>query len=248
MLDMEKMGSSKTIVPAIPQKGGNSYCRSCGETEILKRRKYCSRACRQRLVWKLDVASNLLRALHTRYATFSFTSDTLMFHVIASGSNHVYSFLWKRTPGRKPADDLGSMVEQLGKQWWETHDQRRSRHQASLSVLETAKVAVVNPGQVVPLSKADPKVSRKNLSILKLRKTELLGDKAENAVKAAYRKQVMEHHPDHNGDARLFRNVHEAYEEMKDWLENPVLRSKRGLPDKWSYDGRKWFPPMASPF
>ncbi|MBI9077314.1 MAG: J domain-containing protein [Desulfatibacillum sp.] len=247
MNNMESSNGPDSLVPVIPSHGRQFVCQACGATQNMGRRKYCSRACRQRLVWRLEVASNLLRALHTRYATFSFTPDTLIFHVVASGSPHVYSYLWRRTPGRKPADDLGALVEQLGRQWWREHERRRSRHQASKTVLEQAHTAVVSPGQVRPLDSASPKVSGKHLSILKLSKAEILGTDAREAVKSAYRRQVMTHHPDHNGDAALFRKVHEAYEEMKEWLENPVIRNQRGLPDKWSYDGRKWAPPMNSP-
>ena len=234
-------------VPVVPCRGKTYICHSCGTDKNMGRRKYCSRECRQKLVWRLEVAASLLRALHTRYATFSFTHETLIFHVVASGSPHVYSYLWKRTPGKKPADDLGNLVEQLGKQWWEEHERRQSRHQASKTVLEQARTSMVKPGQVRPVDMTSPKVSQKYLSILKLKKTEVIGPDAKQAVRTAYRKQVMAHHPDHKGDAALFRKVHEAYEEMKEWLENPVVRSQRGLPDKWSYDGRKWAPPRTPP-
>ena len=39
----------------------------------MKRRKYCSIECRQRLRYNLNLRTGLLRALNTRYATFYFT-------------------------------------------------------------------------------------------------------------------------------------------------------------------------------
>ncbi len=238
--------SNDSRLPMVPGGAGVRFCHACGTKENVGRRKYCSRACRQRLVWKLDVASSLLRALHSRYATFWFTEDMPLFHVVAAGSQEVFSFLWKRTPGKKPADDLGDMVEFLGSQWWMEHEKKNSRHQASLTVLQKARTRVVKRDQVRPHAKATPQVSQRHLSILKLNKQVLLSDKAPEALKSAFRKQVMVHHPDRQGDARLFRKVHESYEDMKHWLENPVMRHKKGLPDKWCYDGRKWSPPTQT--
>ena len=43
-------------------------CLSCGASENLGRRRYCSISCRQRLRQKLNVRTGLLRALNTRYA------------------------------------------------------------------------------------------------------------------------------------------------------------------------------------
>lgn len=243
-----EMGSGpQNMLPAVPGRKKVYTCQACGTDQNMGRRKYCSRACRQKLLWRLEVAANLLRAMHTRYASFSFTRDTLMLHVVASGAPHVYTYLWKRTPGKKPVDDLGALVEQLGRLWWKEHDKLRSRHQASQCVLEQARTSMVKPGQVRPQDASHPVVSQRHLSVLKLKKSEVIGPEPQKALRSAYRKQVMAHHPDHNGDAALFRKVHAAYEEMKEWLENPVVRSQRGLPDKWSYDGRKWAPPRNAP-
>lgn len=247
MSSVDSKNSNTLSAPAINGLFGVRRCHSCGTDKVKGRRKYCCRACRQRLVWKLDVASSLLRAMHTRYATFSFTPETLMLNVVASGSHDVFSFLWKRTPNKKPADDLGNLIEYLGRQWWKEHDKKGSRHQASKSVLENARTSVTTPENVRPFSIISPVVGKKRLAMLKLKKSELLGEHAFDAVKSAYRKQVLIHHPDKNGDARLFRKVHQAYEELRQWLENPVVRQKKGLFEKWSFDGARWSPPMTLP-
>ena len=241
----DKKGSN---LPAPNNLRGKRFCRSCGTTKDMGRRKYCSRQCRQRLVWRLEVASNLLRALHARYATFSFTQEVLMLNVASFGADEVFSFLWRRTPGRKPSEDLGDLTEHLGRLWWRELEDRNCRRSASLFVLESAHTQLASDDNIRPLSYLSPKVSARNLSVLKLTKNELMGESAPDLVKSAYRKQVFIHHPDKDGDAKQFRRVQEAYEELQDWLEHPILKSKKGLPDKWSFNGEKWSPPVTIGF
>ena len=70
-------------------------CLSCGTSENMKRRKYCSIECRQRLRYNLNLRTGLLRALNTRYATFYFTEslirDFLTQNNIAEIKDVVYS-------------------------------------------------------------------------------------------------------------------------------------------------------------
>ena len=48
-------------------------CLSCGTTENMGTRKYCSVVCRKKLRYQLNVRTGLLKALNARYATFYFT-------------------------------------------------------------------------------------------------------------------------------------------------------------------------------
>ena len=76
-----------------------------------------------------------------------------------------------------------------------------------------------------------------SLTFLKLKKSELNSPGLQKKIKSAFRKQAMQHHPDLGGDATNFRRLHEAYEQMIRWAENPVYVRRRGFPDKWFYNG-----------
>ena len=57
-------------------------CLSCGCTENMGTRKYCSVACRKNLRHQLNIRTGLLKALNTRYATFYFTEALLIMDVL----------------------------------------------------------------------------------------------------------------------------------------------------------------------
>ena len=56
---------------------------------------------------------------------------------------------------------------------------------------------------------------------------------------------IKKHHPDIGGDTKTFRKVHQAYVDLINWAECPTFLRRRGLPDKWFYDGYtdKWIQP-----
>lgn len=228
----------------VPTGLGRKYCPSCGETEGLGRRKYCSLACRGRLAAKLDVLSGLLRAIHTRYAAFSFTDTVLVLNVVVWGSSLVYTFLWQRAPNIRPADDLARMTEELGRIWRREHNSRNSRHQASLSVLASARTGLNPKSQVRPHAVQNPRVGERLLTVLAISKKELAGDHPKEAIKSAFRRQALKHHPDRQGDPAAFRKIQTAYEELLRWTTSPSMTVKTGLPDKWSFNGKRWAPPM----
>ncbi len=92
---------------AASSKGSPQYrCLSCGTSENMRRRKYCSVECRQRLRHNLNLRTGLLRALNTRYATFYFTETVIILDVLPYGSAELFSYIFPRTPGRKPVDDF----------------------------------------------------------------------------------------------------------------------------------------------
>ena len=65
-------------------------CLSCGTTQNLGRRKYCSNTCRQKLQYALDIRTGLLRALNTRYATFYFTEIIIVMDLLPHGSKEIF--------------------------------------------------------------------------------------------------------------------------------------------------------------
>mgnify|MGYP000337887850 CR=1 FL=1 len=91
----------------------------------------------------------------------------------------------------------------------------------------------------------EPARLKKSLTFLKLEKSDLNSPELQKKIKSAYRKQAMQHHPDLGGNATIFRKLHEAYEQMIKWSENPVFIMRRGFPDKWFYDGttNRWRQP-----
>jgi len=64
------------------EKAEQNRCLSCGTSENMIRRKYCSIDCRQRFRHQLNIRTGLLRALNTRYATFYFTEYLLVLDVL----------------------------------------------------------------------------------------------------------------------------------------------------------------------
>ncbi|MDI6797189.1 MAG: hypothetical protein QMD09_09600 [Desulfatibacillaceae bacterium] len=220
-------------------------CPACGQASFLGRRKYCAPACRQRLLDKLAVLSGLLQALRVRYATFSFTQDTLVLNMVIWGFGPVYTFLWERSSSKKPSEDLMEMTEILGREWWREHNEKNSRHQACLHIMEKARTGLVGREQVRPLCKQSPKVSQKHLTVLALSRSQLEGKNAKACIKTAFRRQAMRHHPDVDGDQEIFLKVHCAYQELLEWVKAPVMTRQTGLPGKWAYNGRRWIPPLT---
>ncbi|MDQ5987665.1 MAG: hypothetical protein CSYNP_03410 [Syntrophus sp. SKADARSKE-3] len=222
-------------------------CLACGTTENMGRRKYCSADCRQRLRLKLDARMGLVQALNTRYATFYFSDAMIMLDLLPYGTNEIFSFIYPRVPGRTPADDFGNMANLLGNIWWEEKRRTNKRHLASERVLDCAKRNVKEVFSVKPLILNVHNVKKQYMAQLKINKSDLWSPEILNIIKAAYRQQAKLHHPDSGGDAEAFRKVRRAYEEMVQWSENPTMIRRRGVPDKWFYDGEKsrWVQPIC---
>lgn len=234
--------------PPVPKKPepGIRRCRSCGAVIEKSRRRYCDMDCRRRLMDKLSVTACLLRAMHTRCASFSFTSTTLVLNVVVWGHDRVFTYFWQRTPGVHPADDLILMNEHLGRAWWREHDKRRCRVQAAQGVLLRAEFQSKSLAGVLPVKKKSPRVGAKLLTVLCLDRDALAGPDPLSAVKTAFRKQALKHHPDADGDPASFRRVYQAYTELLEWAKNPVHTKRSGIPGKWSYNGEKWRTPLAA--
>ncbi len=229
------------------QKTGTDHqCLSCGSKDDLGRKWYCSRACRQELSRGLDILTNLLRALAARYAAFFFDDEALTLDILTNNAKSGHRFVYRRKGGRRPAQDLRDMIDQLGDLWWEKKRRTGKRYRASQHVLEIATTKNIPPELVKPVEIASPHCVGKPLRYLRLSSQDLNAQNASQTIKSAYRRQALKHHPDRGGTSESFRELHKAFQELVSWLETPKMRTRRGLPGKWCFDGRTWHSPLRS--
>ena len=223
---------------------GNA-CLSCGTRENMQRRKYCSVECRQRLRYKLQVRTGLLRALQTRYATFYFDDRVIVLDVLPYGTREIYSFLFARRPGVAPADDFSCMANILGNHWWAERRRTNKKYRASQHLLRTARQGAADIRTVMPLEKRRAAIKDRLLIQLNIMRSDLNSPQLERIVKQAYRRQALRHHPDRGGRPAAFRRIQKAYETLLDWSQHPSFTRRRGFPDKWFYDGEtnRWVQP-----
>ena len=224
---------------------GRNRCLSCGTSENMKHRKYCSIECRQRLRYNLNLRTGLLRALNTRYATFYFTESIIILDVLPYGSGELFSYIFPRTPGCKPVEDFCTMSNMLGNAWWAEKNRTNKRYLATRLVLEKAENKNAGTAAIKPVEVKEPARVAKSLTFLRLKKADLNSPELQRKIKSAYRKQAMRYHPDLGGDAAGFRKLYDAYEQIIKWSENPIFVRRRGFPDKWFYDGStiRWVQP-----
>ncbi len=228
-----------------PKRLKQNRCLSCGTSENIGRRRYCSISCRQRLRQKLNVRTGLLRALNTRYATFYFTQKLIIMDVLPYDSQELYSFIFRRSQGLSPADDFSRLADILGNAWWSEKKRTARTYLASRYVLAQASRNCSSPGSVGSPETKVPAVNGKSLVCLNLDKSALESADLEKTIKSAYRREAKRHHPDHGGNNDAFRKIHQAYEELIRWSENPIYFRRHRFTDKWFYDGRrnKWAQP-----
>jgi hypothetical protein len=224
-----------------------TYCLSCGTTVNIGRRKYCSPACRRRLLYKLDMRTGLIQALNIRYATFYFSELMIVMDMLPYGTSEIFSFFYPRSPGRVPAEDFSDMADTLGNSWWAEKRRTNKRYLASRFVLDQAVRNAIRESGVKPLSKHTPNFKGTSLACLNIDRSELDSPELGQIIKNAYRRQAKRHHPDLGGNAETFRRIHQAYEDLLFWSRNPTFRRRRGFPDKWLYDGatNRWIQPIA---
>jgi hypothetical protein len=231
-----------------PQGGKVYKCLSCGATENMGRRRYCSAACRQRLRLKLDMRTGLIQALNARFATFYFSDLTITMDVLLYGSREIYSFLYPRSPGKKPAEDFSNMADVLGNAWWAEKRRTQKRYLASRRVLNEAILNRINILSVRPVLVNLPTIRDSSLQHLDMKKSDLTNPELKKLARNAYRRQAKRFHPDVGGDASTFVKIHQAYEDMIHWATNPTYIQRRGFPDKWLYDGdqNRWLQPIPA--
>ena len=221
-------------------------CLSCGTTDNIDNRKYCSIKCRQHLRQKLNMRSGLLQTLNTRYATFYFSDTIIILDVVPYGIKEIFRYVSKRTAGNNPAADFSIMTNALGNAWWSESKRTNKNYLASQHILKLAKRCVISEGLQRPRLIKIPTIKMEALNYLEIKKNDLISNDLGKIIKNAYRQQVKIHHPDAGGQASTFRKIHEAYKESLRWAENPTFIRRRGFPDKWYYDGdnKKWIQPI----
>jgi hypothetical protein len=229
----------------IDRDGAVRSCLSCGTTENMARRKYCSSQCRQRLHYLLDIRTGLLRALNTRYATFYFSDNQLFLDLLLFGSEHIFSFVHPRTGHQKPGEDFSKMANQLGNVWWAERKRTHKHYLASRHLLSIAGRSEDDGNSVRPIETRRPIYIGKSLTRLKLSVEELESPGLNERIKSAFRRQALAHHPDKGGSPENFRRIHHAYIQLIGWAKNPRYARRRGIPNKWFYDGfrNQWIQP-----
>jgi DnaJ-like protein len=226
-----------------------NMCLSCGTIENMGKRRYCSLDCRQRLRYKLNMRTGLLKALYIRYATFYFTKTFIIMDLLPFNCKEIYSFIFSRSAGNKPADDFSKMADILGNAWWTERKRTNRKYLASRHVLEKANLKNAQTDSVQPLEIKIPSVKGKSLINLKIGRSELNTPHLQKIIKSAYRTQAKKYHPDLGGNTAAFRKIQQAYEDLVSWAESPTFVERRGFPDKWFYDGDKnrWVQPTPLP-
>ena len=236
------------IIKPSRRKPQTRSCLSCGTTENMRNRRYCSLQCRQHLRQKLTTRSGLLTAIHARFATFYFTDDLIVMDVMVHDARDVFRFSALRTKGNRPSDDFGKMANRLGEAWWAEEKRTKKKYMASRKLLEMAERHETSEGLVRPRLIRVATVRSESLQYLGISKAELGSRELPKLIKNAYRRQVKVHHPDAGGQASTFRKLHDAYQDLLRWAHNPVFSRRRGFPDKWYYDGanQKWIQPVTA--
>ena len=196
----------------------------------------------------LNRRTGLLKALHTRYATFYFTADTIVLDVLPFGSQQIFSFIYPRSLKTKPMQDFSRMADMLGNVWWAERRRTNKKYRAAQLVFDHARRQNPKNDEIQPLEIRLPSVKDKSLIQLKLGKKDLQTPHLLKVIKDAYRRQAKKHHPDLGGDSYNFQRIHRAYEELISWAESPTFVKRRGFPDKWFYDGEtnRWVQPTPS--
>lgn len=239
----------RTNAPENPQSNGKclKICLCCGKPTSKNRVRYCSDGCRSQFAFKLRWFNNLLRAMRAQYATFSFTESVLILNLLSRHSEAVYTYFYERTPGKKPAQDIDGMVFELGNLWWEYLESCKSERRTVDHLLQQGHTRIVGRDLVQPRKEYSASRISGHLLQLCMNKKDLLSspDPADTA-KAAYRQAALRHHPDLGGCSQKFRQVHEAYSQIKSWLENPSFSTRRGVPGHWSFVAgkSKWYSPL----
>jgi hypothetical protein len=222
-------------------------CLSCGTTEDMKNRRYCSMKCRQILRQKLNTRSGLLQALNTRYATFYFSDKMIIMDIVPHGIKEIFRYTSLRSAGNSPAEDFSKMTDMLGNAWWEEEKRTTRKYLASRHVLELAERCLITPALMRPRLIKVPTIKTAAMNYLEIDKADIDSDGLSKIIKNAYRRLAKIHHPDLGGHARTFRKLHAAYMELLLWADNPTFIRRRGFFDRWYYDSdnKKWVQPMS---
>ena len=243
------MKSSKAVKGTTSTNKISSNCLACGIPVIKPRRRYCSAECRNKMIWVLSLSKGLLRVFNSRYAAFSFTDHYVVLDILPFWTNSISRFVYKRTSGEKPSDDLKKLIIQSGREWYAILDNNKSKSYASLCLLQKTHNKDLDPESIKPNRKRRPKLSRREtefLKLLQLKREDLHSRSYVMKIKTAYKKMAKIHHPDIGGSEEKFKMLNEAHQQMLLWAEKPQFISRIALHDSWSYNGNtdRWAPPL----
>ncbi len=232
-----------------PPETKTRKCLACGTEDIKPGRRYCSKQCRQKLMWSLSLSKGLLQTLNTRYAIFSFTEHYVALDVMPAWSKRISRFVYERKSDYSPANALKKLILEAGKEWYKKRSRRISRSFASQSILEEKAEHSINPDSIKPNTNRIPKLSpdqKKALKHLKINMGSLVFGDYVREIKKAYREMAKVHHPDKGGDGEKFKEINTAHESMIQWIESPKFQFNSALPGCWSYNGynNRWSPPL----
>jgi len=224
-------------------------CLACGTHDIKPGRRYCSKDCRQQVLWVLSLSKGLLRVFNTRYAAFSFNRSHVILDILPIWSKDISRFISKRSSGKKPAEDLKKLILQSGKEWYHMISNNSSKSYASLCLLKKNHTDRIPPESIKPDRKIRPRFSkceRESMNLLQLKMEELISEGHVSKIKSAYKKLAKIYHPDVGGDAEKFKKLNEAHHQMLMWADKPQFTSRKALNGCWSYDGltNRWAPPL----
>lgn len=230
-----------------PSKGAK--CLACGVDHLKGGRRYCSKECRQQMLWVLSLSKGLLRIFNARYAAVSFNESNVILDVLPVWSKGISRFIYKRNSGKKPAEDLKHLILKSGEEWYHVIDNKNSRSYASLSLLSKNHNKEITPNSIKPNERLRPRFSkteRESMKFLQLKMEELIFEGQISKIKSAYKKLAKIYHPDVGGDEEKFKKLNEAHQQMLLWAENPQFTHRKALSDCWSYDGltSRWAPPL----
>jgi len=228
---------------------GKRRCISCGTHEMNGGRRYCSKECRQQMIWVLSLSKGLLRVFHARYAAFYFDEDYVVLDILPLRSKEISRFTKRRHTGLKPAEDLKALVLSSGEEWHELAGLHNSKGYASLFLLRKNQDCTISPNSLKPDRRVRPRFSREekaSMKVLDICTNDLLSRQSIQKIKTAYKRKAKICHPDMGGQAEDFRRLTEAHKQMLLWAENPQFTSKKALNHCWSYDGftNQWVPPL----
>jgi hypothetical protein len=238
--------SDKLTEIEIKKTKKKNRCLSCGTTEDMKNRRYCSMKCRQTLRQRLNTRSGLLQALNTRYATFYFSDKIIILDIVPHGAKEIFRYSRLRSVGNSPSEEFSKLTNTLGNAWWEEEKRTTKKYLASRHVLELAQRCVMTPVLMRPRLIKVPIIKVAAMSYLGIHRADINSGQLSKNIKNAYRRQAKIHHPDLGGHAQTFRKIHAAYMELLRWADNPTFTRRRGFPDKWYYDSdnKKWVQPI----
>jgi hypothetical protein len=246
-MHLQKVALKEPVRRAAPRRTGK--CLACGTDKMNGGRRYCSKECRQHILWVLSLSKGLLRTFNARYAAFSFTGNYVVLDILPVWTKGISRFVWPRTQGRKPALDLKELILESGREWHDMVDHRNSGSLASLRLLQRSHEARLDPESIKPGKHSRPRLSkqeRDSLKVLKIGKEILSIENCTSRIRGAYKRLAKRYHPDVGGDAEAFRRLNDAHEQMLLWVENPQYTCRRALLNSWSYDSavNRWSPPL----